>query len=107
MGVLEDQEIAEEKGKAEAEAQKAKETYINVCVTDVMRNQSGRHFIWWFLEQCGIYTDGFDESPTVHAHRAGLRSAGLLLLSKILQECPSYYNLMFAEHKYEEEKKNE
>ncbi len=93
----------EEIKKQEKEAEEAA-LYSEVCVTDVMSIKTGRDFIWELLADCGVYQDGFHADPYVHARNAGLKSAGLQLLKKILLACPDNYELMFAEHKYKEEK---
>ncbi len=90
--------------KQEKQVKKAKEAalYSKICVQEVMNNKMGRHFVWEELTKCGVYQEGFNADPYVHARNAGLKSAGLQLLDKILKDCPERYQLMFAEHEEKE-----
>ena len=103
---MEDNEgITEENEQIKRQEKKAKEDDLDskVCVTDVMSRKSGRDFVWELLTDCGVYQDGFNPDPYVHARNAGLKSMGLQLLHKILSACPDKHELMFSEHKYKEE----
>jgi|TARA_R100001530_G_C4315207_1_gene154153 hypothetical protein len=82
---------------------KAEALKDNASVLEVMDTKGGRHFVWVILSECGVYRDGFDSDPYIHARNAGNQSAGLRLLHKILTVCPKKHELMFAEHKYQEE----
>ncbi len=95
----EDEDLRSQQKKAEDDA-----LYSKVCTTDVMSRKSGRDFVWEILNDCGVYQDGFHADPYVHARNAGLKSAGLQLLQKILLACPDKHELMFSEHKYKEGK---
>lgn len=92
-----DEEVKEQEKKAKEDA-----LYSKVCVTDVMSIKTGRDFVWELLTDCGVYQDGFNADPYVHARNAGRKSAGLQILHKILSACPDKHELMFAEHKYKE-----
>tara|TARA_Y100000310_G_scaffold308026_1_gene350724 strand:- start:226 stop:549 length:324 start_codon:yes stop_codon:yes gene_type:complete len=79
----------------------------NAATEWVMSARGGRHFVWNILSECGVYRDAFDADPCIHARNAGDKAAGLRLLHKILSVCPEKHELMFSEHKYQEENNEE
>lgn len=90
----------QKKGQEIANVQEA--AYSALCLRGVMSTIDGRHFMWEVLAQCGIYQDSFNADPHVHAHRAGMTSVGLILMKRILEECPGEHERMYTEHKYKE-----
>ncbi len=81
----------------------ADELESSISTKAVMATKTGRHFVWEQLNNFGVYRDGFNEDPYVHAHNAGVKSAGLKILHNVISVCPDEYERMFAEHKYKEE----
>ncbi|MAE81425.1 MAG: hypothetical protein CMB80_01725 [Flammeovirgaceae bacterium] len=101
---IEDQNKDIEKEEAYRKAEAIKE---KASVGEVMNTKGGRHLVWVLLSECGVYRDAFDADPYIHARNAGDKAAGLRLLHKILSVCPKDHELMFSEHKYQEEKDEE
>ncbi len=99
--------IEEENGKIgrQKDQIEAEELESKMSTKAVMSTKTGRHFVWNQLNYFGVYRDGFNADPYIHAHNAGVKSAGLKILHNILMICPDEYERMFAEHKYEEEEK--
>ncbi len=85
------------------EQDRADELESNMSTKAVMATKTGRHFVWEQLNAFGVYRDGFTADPYVHAHNAGVKSAGLKILHNIISVCPDEYERMFSEHKYKEE----
>ncbi|MAE50083.1 hypothetical protein CMI48_05095 [Candidatus Pacearchaeota archaeon] len=89
--------------KEQGESAKTDALYDIAATNEVMGLKAGRHFVWEMLADCGVYQDGFNDNPYVHARNSGMKRIGLRLLHKILSACPDKHEMMFAEHKYIEE----
>lgn len=87
----------------EQEQRSEQDAELAVYINDVMSTTSGRAFVWWILSQYRIYHYLFDENPLVLARNEGIRTAGLILLNKVLEVCPEYHNKMLEENRYKEE----
>ncbi len=98
LGVAPDTKMGKEEARLKEEA-----AYSALSVKTVMDSKVGRHFVWELLSDCRVFHDGFNENPIVLARNTGVRTAGLMLLNKVLAASPTEYELMFAEHKYVEE----
>ncbi len=111
MGIAEIDEIddnlgiqnEDEKVKKEEERIKTEHEYLNSCIKDIMNRQSGRHFLLWIIESCGMSEDTFNPDSHIHARNAGARSIAVRLTKKLLSVCPNHYYKMEQEHKYIEE----
>lgn len=84
------------------EKNRAAQIESDICTKAVMSTKNGRHFVWEQLSDFGVYRDAFDPDPYIHAHAAGLKSAGLRILSNILATCSDSYDLMVSEHQHKE-----
>jgi hypothetical protein len=69
-----------------------------LTIRNLMRNESGRDFMWRCLQQSCIFSNVFDKDPMTHAHRAGAREQGLWLDREIKEAAPDEYLMMLREH---------
>ena len=70
----------------------------NLAISNIMRNEDGRGFIWSQLQACSVFESMFDNDPIQHAYNAGMREAGLRLDRLIKEAEPSYYVKMIEEN---------
>lgn len=63
----------------------------------IMRDESGRRFMYRWLRTTGYFADGFDRDPCVNARMSGARSVGVLLVNEMMQADIDLYNLMIKE----------
>lgn len=78
--------------------------YLSICIKDVMRNKTGRHFVLWLLESCCLLNkDVFDKDPYINAKNSGHKAVGTFLVNRFLEDCPDSYYEMILEHKYKGE----
>lgn len=67
---------------------------------EVLRNSHSRRFIWWILQQCGIYDN------EVEPEHAGRRGIGLTIIHAISrQNSNAYPTLMIEMGQFEEKLK--
>jgi hypothetical protein len=69
-----------------------------LTIRNLMRNESGRDFMWRCLQQSCIFGNVFDKDPLTHAYRAGAREQGLWLDREIKEAAPDEYLMMLREH---------
>lgn len=87
----------------DTETDTSEETYLKTCLEDMMMRKSGRHLVWYLLNQFGVFRSSFEaESSHQSAFNEGYRNAGLTLMGLVLQHYPDYYNVMLTEHNTKE-----
>jgi len=64
----------------------------------VMATREGRQYVWWLLEQCGIFRTSFTGNSTTFFNE-GQRNVGLVLIADINAACPEQYIVMLTEAK--------
>lgn len=67
----------------EAAASRLAATRVQRGVQYMMGNRSGRALMWYFLEQAGVFHEGFSDNALVMARSSGRRSTGLEKLQLI------------------------
>ena len=72
--------------------------YEALAVSNIMKNEDCRKFMWDNLQSCGVFTNMFDKDSAQHAYNAGLRAAGLQLETKLKEHEPFYYMKMIKEN---------
>ena len=66
-------------------------------ITRLMQDAGFRRFVWWLLEQAGIYHSSFRSDALQMARCEGRREQGLMLLDLIITLCHDEYLLMQQE----------
>lgn len=56
-----------------------------------LSSSQGRRLFWRLLEQSGLYSSSYAESPTATAYNEGRRSFGLALLTEAQRVTPELY----------------
>jgi hypothetical protein len=75
-------------------AQKNRENVIGA----ILEQREGRELMWWFLEQCHIFTSSYTPGdPHQTTWREGERAVGLKMLSLIMAAAPDSYAIMQRE----------
>ncbi len=69
-----------------------------LAVSNIMRNEDGRSFIWSQLQSCSVFESMFDRDPIKHSFNAGMREAGLRLDRIVRSAEPAYYVKMIEEN---------
>lgn len=84
--------VKKRKTKAQLEQERLDEE-----LRKVLSLYEGRSFIWWMLEQAGIYRTTFNESASLGAFQEGMRQLGLQLLARLDEVDPNAYAQMRLE----------
>lgn len=69
----------------------------------VMASHEGRRFVWYLLEQFGIYRTSYSREALAMAYNEGRRSAGLQLMDIVSIYCPEQYVKMTTDQRNEGE----
>lgn len=71
---------------------------LKVQTRAALQTPEGRAFVWWLLEEAGIFRTTFvSGSPDQTAFAEGRRSLGLQLLARVERDAPGSTNLMRQE----------
>jgi hypothetical protein len=65
-------------------------------VRHVMNTFQGRAFVWKVLSECRVFHQAPPDHSAVLRHE-GKRDIGLIIMNKLLQDCPEQYNMMQVE----------
>ena len=65
---------------------------------NILSTEGGRNVMYRFLEQTGVFVDGFDENPYIHAKNAGKRENGLWLIGELKAASNHKYLTMLKEN---------
>lgn len=84
--------VKKRKTRAQLEEERANEEFGKVLST-----WEGRRFIWWLLEQSGMYKTTFRPSPYTTAFLEGQRQLGIKTIERIFKSDAKAYGLMRAE----------
>lgn len=77
------------------------ERQLREDISATLLNSQSMRFMWWILQQCGIYGISFS-GDEMTAFREGQRSIGLTILQKITEvDETAYPNLMLEMSKFE------
>lgn len=88
----------EKERKAKADALSVNQRDIDNDVYNVMTTESGRRFVHQLLSDCGIFRSSFNTNALAMAFNEGQRNIGLMLQSRVLRSCPSFYEQMIKEN---------
>lgn len=88
-----EQQVKEAGGKAKRGRERELDDFRNI-----MESVSGRRFVFRYISECGVFTDGFTGNNTTF-YNEGKRSIGLRLLADINDACPELYTKMMEESK--------
>ena len=88
----------EKERKAKADALSVNQHDIDNDVYNVMTTESGRRFVHQLLSDCGIFRSSFNTNALAMAFNEGQRNIGLMLQSRVLRSCPSFYEQMIKEN---------
>ena len=88
----------EKERQAQSEMAKAKEHENLNDLYNVMATVEGRRFIYRLLSDCGNYRTSFNTNALSMAFNEGQRNVGLMLQSKAVASCPSFYAQMLKEN---------
>lgn len=69
-----------------------------LTMRNLMRNESGRDFMWRCLQQACIFSNTYTDDPLRHAYLAGGREMGLWIDKELKEAAPDEYLLMMKEH---------
>ncbi|HKI62886.1 MAG TPA: hypothetical protein VKA31_11385 [Mariprofundaceae bacterium] len=86
------EQVKKRKSKAQLEQERQDED-----LRKVLETYEGRSFIWWLLENAGIYRTTFSVEPNEAAFNEGIRQIGLLTLSRVDEVAPNAYTKIRAE----------
>jgi len=64
----------------------------------VMASREGRRYVWWLLEQTGVFRSSFTGNSTTFFNE-GQRNVGLMLVADINAAAPELYIVMLDEAK--------
>ena len=87
------QAVAERKRKADRS-----ETKRLAALRTVMGTKEGRRYVWWLLDQCGVFRTSFTGNSTTFFNE-GQRNVGLILMGDVNAACPEQYLVMINEAK--------
>ncbi len=95
---------ADAKRADDQERKKNRRTRENAAIRDVMQSEGGRAFVWWVLEQAGIFKVSADISGTPNAElrtyfNEGRRNLGNELVVRLNQVDQELYQEMEREHR--------
>jgi hypothetical protein len=62
----------------------------------VMATREGRRYVWWLLDQCGVFRTSFTGNSATFFNE-GQRNVGLMLIADINAACPEQYIVMLDE----------
>ncbi len=74
------------------------ETKRHNALRTVMATNQGRRYVWWLLDQCGVFRTSFTGNSTTFFNE-GQRNVGLILMGDINAACPEQYLVMINEAK--------
>lgn len=74
------------------------ETKESLAVSNLMKNEDFRNFMWKHLQLCGTFNSTFDPVPVIHARQTGLRDAGLNLERDLKESALEDYFKMIREN---------
>ncbi|MNO59309.1 hypothetical protein D3C76_498940 [compost metagenome] len=83
--------------KKQAEASRLLANRIRSGAQYMMGSRTGRAFMWYLLEQSGVFNEGFSDNALVMARSSGRRSSGLQLMQIIDTFTPEKYAKMAEE----------
>ncbi len=63
----------------------------------ILGNSAGRRFLWAELSRRNVFSTAFHTDSLVFAHNEGLRSAGVDLMTRIIEADPAAWILMQQE----------
>lgn len=69
-----------------------------LVISNLMRSEDNRAYIWKHLQSCGVFVNIFDNDTIKHAYNSGMRAAGLKLDADIREYEPDYYIKMMKEN---------
>lgn len=92
--------------KNQAEASRLLANRIRSGAQYMMGNRTGRAFMWYLLEQSGVFNEGFSSDALVMARASGRRSGGLQLMQLIDTFTPEKYARMVEEAREDATTKN-
>ena len=84
-------------GRKRRKADRSESTRI-AAFRAVMATREGRQYLWWLLEQCGVFRTSFTGDSTTFFNEGG-RNVGLILIADINAACPEQYVVMLTEAK--------
>jgi hypothetical protein len=68
-------------------------------IKEVMKNPSGRRFMWRLLSKCGIWRDGLGRTDQMTYVFVGRRQIGLEQMHALLDASPDLWNQMLEENR--------
>jgi len=70
-----------------------------LAISNIMKTENGRFFMWRCLQNCCTFENVFSNDAVQHAHNAGLRSHGLWLDEELREAAPEDYYRMLKENR--------
>ena len=67
-------------------------------VANILESQSGRRFVWRYLEECGVFKTSFTGTSQTF-YLEGQRNIGLKLLADVNDAAPDAYLVMLKENR--------
>lgn len=64
----------------------------------IMQLKEGRNFVWWLLEEAGVFRTSFTGNSTTFFNE-GQRNIGLKVMAILNEKCPDLYLKMLKENK--------
>ena len=96
-----DYDAYDEEGNAAREEAHARETererlLMQESTSFIMSDERGRRFMWWLLGRCHVYATSFTGNSATF-FKEGERNIGLMVLDRVMTECPDLYPEMHKE----------
>lgn len=79
------------------EREKLRADQIKADARTVMETPAGRRFVWWVMQDCGVFTSSVDPSGSAVYFKEGRRSVGLDLTKRLAAMHPELYREMWRE----------
>lgn len=70
-----------------------------LTISNIMKTENGRSFMWRCLQNCCTFENIFSNDTVQHAYNAGLRSHGLWLDEELREAAPEDYYRMLKENR--------
>ena len=70
---------------------------IHENIRALAKTRQGKEFIWWLLEQTGVYSSTHVDSPHHSAYNEGRRSVGVSIIELLSDSDPTIYPKLLME----------
>lgn len=92
-----DLEAQEDRQRVQEELDVIRSFIKNKDMEWVLSDERGRRFVWWLLEEAGVYNSSFDGTTEGTVYNEGNRNMGLKVLARIHETSPEKYLQMIKE----------